>query len=257
MPYANNDGIKIYYQVEGEGPPVVLYHWSFGTLDDWYDYGYVDDLKVDYQVILLDARGYGKSDKPHDIAAYQLEQRVSDITTVLDDLGIANAHFYGYSMGGWVGFGAAKHAPACFGSLIIGGQHPYAQNLQPLRNIIQYGADNGHEAFVEMWERDFGALTREERERWFQYDFEALLAVAQDRESLADVLPTMNMPCMLIVGEKDGAFEMAQKCLPQIPKGEFVTLAGMDHAGGFKRSELALPHIRDFLEEQSHENATT
>lgn len=250
MPYANNNGVQIYYQVEGAGSPVVLYHWSFGTLDDWYDYGYVDDLKEDYQLVCLDARGYGKSDKPHDPKAYRLEQRVGDITAVLDDVGIAKAHFFGYSMGGWVGFGAAKHAPERFRSLIIGGQHPYAQSLQGLRDIIQYGADNGHEAFVEMWERDFGALTREERERWFQYDFEALLAVAQDRESLEDVLPTMTLPCMLIVGEKDGAYEMAQKCFPHIPHGEFVTLAGMDHGDGFKHSELALPHVRRFLGEQ-------
>jgi pimeloyl-ACP methyl ester carboxylesterase len=251
MPYAKNEGVQIHYQIEGEGVPVVLHHWSFGTLDDWYDYGYVDDLKGDYRLVCLDARGYGKSDKPHDPAAYRLERRVSDITAILDDLGIGRAHFYGYSMGGWVGFGMAKHAPARFQSLIIGGQHPYAQSLQGLRNIIQYGVDNGHEAFVEMWERDFGALTRGERERWFQYDFEALLAAAQDRESLEDVLPTMAMPCMLIVGEKDGVYEMAQKCFPNIPKGKFVMIPGMDHAGGFKRSELVLPHIREFLKEQS------
>jgi pimeloyl-ACP methyl ester carboxylesterase len=257
MPYANNDGVKIHYQLEGEGPPVVLHHWSFGSLDDWYDYGYVDDLKQDYRLVLLDARGHGESDKPHDPEAYRLEHRVSDITAVLDELGIANGHFYGYSMGGWIGFGVAKYAPDRFRSLIIGGQHPYAQNLQALRDMAQYGIDNGHEAFVEMWKRDIGPLTGEQEERLMQFDFQALLSVARDRESLEDVLPTMIIPCMLIIGEKDSVYFLAQKCFPRIHNGKFITLPGMDHFGGFKRSELALPHIRSFLNEWSRGNAST
>ncbi|MGD8455586.1 MAG: alpha/beta fold hydrolase [Anaerolineales bacterium] len=257
MPYINNDGIKIHYQVEGDGPPVVLHHWSFGTLDDWYDYGYVDDLKKDYQLVILDARGHGKSDKPHDSESYRLEYRVSDVTAILDDLGIASAHFYGYSMGGWIGFGAAKYVPDRFRSLIIGGQHPYAQDLQLLRDIVRNGIDNGHEVFVETWERESWILTSEQRARLMQFDFGALMAVAQDRESLEDVLPTMTMPCMLIVGEKDSVYSLAKKCFPKIPNGEFVTIVGMDHFGGFKRSELALPHIRRFLSEHNQESAST
>ena len=84
-----------------------------------------------------------------------------------------------------------------------------------------------------------------------QFDFEAQMAVSQDRESLEEVLPTMSMQCMLIVGDGDSVYSLAKKCFPQIPKGKFVTLPGIDHFGGFKRSELALPHIRSFLEEQS------
>ena len=67
--------------------------------------------KADRQLILLDARGHGASDKPHDPAAYDLRLRVGDVTAVLDDLEIRRADYFGYSMGGWIGFGLAKHAP--------------------------------------------------------------------------------------------------------------------------------------------------
>ena len=57
--YANNDGVKIHYEVEGEGEPLVLVHWWTGSTEDWRMFGYVDALKDDYQLILIDMRGHG------------------------------------------------------------------------------------------------------------------------------------------------------------------------------------------------------
>jgi len=65
MPYANNQGIRIRYEVEGTGPPLVLQHGSFGSGADWRDFGYTSALSNDHQLILVDARGHGASDKPH------------------------------------------------------------------------------------------------------------------------------------------------------------------------------------------------
>lgn len=50
---------------------------------------------------------------------------------MLDSLGIERAHYWGYSMGGWIGFGMAKHAPQRLRALIIGGQHPYERKAMP------------------------------------------------------------------------------------------------------------------------------
>ena len=125
MPYADNDGTQIHYHVEGNGPPLVLHHGFTSSLKNWYAYGYVEPLKADYQLILIDARGHGESDKPHDPAHYDLRLRVNDVVSVLDDLGVDKAHYLGYSMGGRIGFGIAIHAPERLNSLIIGGMHPY------------------------------------------------------------------------------------------------------------------------------------
>jgi len=61
-------------------------------------------LKDDYQLILIDARGHGASDKPHDPEAYRTETMVADVVSVLNDLNIEKAHFLGYSMGGQIGW---------------------------------------------------------------------------------------------------------------------------------------------------------
>jgi pimeloyl-ACP methyl ester carboxylesterase len=246
MPYADNQGIHIHYKTEGEGPPLVLQHWSLATLENWYDYGYVSTLKNDYRLILLDARGHGASDKPHRPEAYELKKRVEDIVAVLDDLGIAKAHYFGYSMGGWIGFGLARYAPERFRSLILGGAAPYASNMDGLRQFIRVGIENGPEALVAMWETEYGALSSETRKRMLAYDYETLLVVAQDHESLEAVLPTMRMPCLLYAGEMD-EYQPVKECARQIANATFFTLPGLDHGRAIMRSDEVLPHVKRFL----------
>ena len=125
MPYANNHSVRIHYQVEGEGPPLVLQHGFTSSLQNWYAYGYVAALRQNIKLILIDARGHGQSDKPYDPQAYALQHRVEDVLAVLDALQVDNAHYLGYSMGGRIGFGIVKYHPERFLSLIIGGMHPY------------------------------------------------------------------------------------------------------------------------------------
>jgi pimeloyl-ACP methyl ester carboxylesterase len=108
MPYAENPGIRIHYEVCGAGPPLVLQHGFTQCLEDWLECGYVAALQSKYRSVLIDGRGHGQSDKPLDEAFYTLEQRVADVTTVLDVSGIERAHFWGYSMGGLIGFGMAR-----------------------------------------------------------------------------------------------------------------------------------------------------
>ena len=104
MPYANNDGVRIHYKIEGEGPTLILQHGYTMNLERWYQVGYVDALKSHYQLILIDLRGHGASDKPHDRAAYTWPVEVMDVLAVIDDLNISQTMFWGYSRGGGIGF---------------------------------------------------------------------------------------------------------------------------------------------------------
>ena len=101
MPYATNQGVRIYYHVEGDGPPLVLLHgMTSNSAHMWGETGYIDALKPDHRLILIDARGHGASDKPHDRSAYTWPIPVQDVVAVLDHLAIDQAHVMGYSSGG-------------------------------------------------------------------------------------------------------------------------------------------------------------
>jgi pimeloyl-ACP methyl ester carboxylesterase len=247
LPYADNKGIRIHYKTEGDGPPLVMHHWSLASLEWWYDFGYVSSIKDDYNLILLDARGHGSSDKPHDPEAYDIKHRVSDVIAVLDDLEIEKAHFLGYSMGGWVGFGLARYGPDRFHSLIIGGAHPYAQSMERIRQLVRQGIEHGAEAFIKAREKTLGVMSSEQRERMSLCDFNALMAVAQDRPDESAVLPTMKMPCLIFVGELDAACQLARESAQHVLNSRFVVLPALDHSECIKHSDLLVPQVRRFL----------
>jgi pimeloyl-ACP methyl ester carboxylesterase len=96
----DSKGVKISYSVHGKGTPVILIHGflSSGGLN-WDAPGVTGLLAKNYQVITLDVRGHGASDKPTKDEAYGLEL-VEDVVRLMDHLKISKAHVVGYSMGG-------------------------------------------------------------------------------------------------------------------------------------------------------------
>ncbi|WP_310569602.1 alpha/beta hydrolase [Gemmatimonas sp.] len=94
-------GVRIHYVEQGRGVPVVLIHGIEGTLAGWRRVPIFSDLARDYRVIAIDQRGHGRSDKPHEAAAYGREMAL-DVVRLLDHLGLAKAHVVGYSLGAMV-----------------------------------------------------------------------------------------------------------------------------------------------------------
>lgn len=177
MPYAKNGAINIYYEVEGEGPPPVMLHGLICSLEDIREAGYVDALKDDYQLILMDASGHGKSDKPHDPAMYMVENTISDVLAVLDSLGIETTNSFGYSYGGGIGFELAKYTPERMQSLIVGGagaRHPPPEIYEEQIKLFE----TGMEALVPAREKT-GPISSGVRARMLANDCEALVAICK------------------------------------------------------------------------------
>src|SRR6201985_792204 len=244
MPFARNGGIRIHYETAGSGPALVLHHGTMGSGPDWVDLGYVEALQDGHTLILIDARGHGQSDKPHDPEAYELALRAADVVAVLDDLRLQRADFLGYSMGGWIGFGLAKHFPERFNSFILGGAHPYAENTQAIRNRMP----TDQAAYIAIAEQTYGTLlTPERRTRLLANDLVALRALTQDRDDIADVLPTMTMPSLIFCGELDPRLAQARRAAAEMPNAAFLSLPGCDHVGTTRRTDIIMPKIKTFL----------
>ena len=135
MPDATNKDDKIHYQVVGTGPPLIMLHGLLGNSKIYRINGFVDKLKMDYKLIPIDLRGFGKSDKPHDPAAYSYRTIIDDVIAVLDAAEVDRAHLYGHSFGGWFTYGLAYYYPNRIKSLIISDGVPdrgVAEGLAPL-----------------------------------------------------------------------------------------------------------------------------
>ncbi|MFN8515041.1 MAG: alpha/beta hydrolase [Chloroflexia bacterium] len=63
MPYVDNEGVRLYYEVEGDGPPLVLHVGGFQRLQDWRreEVAVAQALRGEYRLILLDPRGQGRA----------------------------------------------------------------------------------------------------------------------------------------------------------------------------------------------------
>ena len=220
MPFAKNQDIKIYYEVEGQGPPIILAHGVTGNVTFWTGYGYVDQLKDKFTVIAFDARGHGKSDKPHEIELYNNQLMVGDVIAIMDALSVEKTHYWGYSMGGNNGLGLAKHFPDRLISLIIGGATPYGSSKSstpgPLLRIFRRGVQEGVETGVEGMKELAGSITPQYEERLRSIDYQAMVACLEyrsfNRPSLEKETSQKQIPCLFYAGVADeSAYEYGKK----------------------------------------------
>lgn len=118
-----SDGVEIYYEVHGEGTPIILVHGFASDLArNWKDVGWMGWLNdAGYRVIALDCRGHGKSQKLYDVENYKGLAMPGDVINLMDHLGIERAHLMGYSMGGMIAARLLLHHEDRFDKAILAG----------------------------------------------------------------------------------------------------------------------------------------
>jgi pimeloyl-ACP methyl ester carboxylesterase len=104
-----NDGVGIAYRVVGEGRPVVLLH-GFPDSGRLWRHQVPALAEAGFQAIVPDMRGYGRSDKPPEVAAYHVAALARDVLAVMADAGVDRAHVVGHDWGAAVAWGLAALA---------------------------------------------------------------------------------------------------------------------------------------------------
>ncbi len=97
------DGTRIAYDVQGTGPALILLHGGEQNRHYWHNLGYVSRLTPTYQVITIDIRGNGESDKPEDPAFYAHDRHMQDVLAVADACAVGQFALWGFSYGGSIG----------------------------------------------------------------------------------------------------------------------------------------------------------
>lgn len=249
--FADNNGIRIHYGVEGQGPPLVLMHGWAGSSKDWELFGYAEALKQTYRLIMIDARGHGESDKPHEEDAYDLETQAGDIVAVLDALGIEKAHYFGFSMGATIGWALATFAPDRFASLTLLGDAPGSfVPTTSVANMRTLGAD-GFAKMVAGYLSTFGASESDVYNAYASNDPEALVAAAyaSAAEDFGPDLAGMNLPMQLVAGRFDDDYAAMKSAASMLLDASFVEIPGQDHVGSFMQTELIAKTITGFISE--------
>ena len=251
MPRVVNHGLSIHYRVEGAGPSLILQHGFTDSSETWYELGYVDALKSTYRLILIDSRGHGQSDKPHDPSVYTPAGFASDIVAVLDDLGTSTAGYWGYSQGGWISFALARHALERITCFVVGGASASAASAYPAEpgkeDPLIAALRSGPDAVINI----FGEwVTPDLRKRILSNDAAALIACRQQRlvtEGFGDVLDRIAVPTLFYAGSADPIHDPARQSAAQVAGAQFVSLPGLNHVAGMCRSDLVLARVAPFL----------
>jgi pimeloyl-ACP methyl ester carboxylesterase len=113
--YAPVNGLQMYYEIHGNGEPLVLLHGAFGAIDLWGPI--LTTLAEHHQVIAIELQGHGHTadiiDRP-----LSYEQMADDVAALMAHLGIAQADVVGYSMGGTTGLQVAIRHPQLVRKLV-------------------------------------------------------------------------------------------------------------------------------------------
>ena len=152
MPYfAADDGVQIYYEVVGDGLPLVLGHEFAGDIGSWEPQ--VNFLARRYRVITYGHRGYPPSDVPDCPDAYSQERLVADLHGLLRHLDAAPAYVGGLSMGGGVSLNFALAHPEMCRALIVAatgtGSSDPERYLAAWQECIAQIRDEGMDAFAD------------------------------------------------------------------------------------------------------------
>ena len=221
-----SDGVRIHWMEAGEGTPVVLLHGYTSCCDaGWFVNGVAKELARDHRVIGIDARGHGRSEKPHDPAKYPGDAMPADVIAVLDHLGVKKAHFHGYSMGGGIVAHLMARHPDRFISASFGGSGVREEDealAKQAAGLDPQGQDpqqaEGQRALRERADRDDVALECVQKGR-------------QAKPSTAPPLDlaTIDFPIQAINGEFDAPVSKTQRLAREAKDFTNVVLPGRSH----------------------------
>jgi pimeloyl-ACP methyl ester carboxylesterase len=245
--YVDNGGVRIYYEAHGRGVPVLLHHGFTSCAEDWHRFGYVGPLAERFLVVLMDARGHGKSDKPYDPQLYTMDQRSDDVRAVLDALGLERAHYWGYSMGGHTGFHFLKRYPQRVLGFVNGaaGAGFPRRDVAAIRARAEAMASGDLKAIAATWnsnEQTMAALLE-------RNDLRALAACMLGNLDSERVDPaTLQVPSLHYVGERDPILPATKATAERMAGASFHVIAGENHLSCFRHSGKVLPLVVGFLE---------
>jgi pimeloyl-ACP methyl ester carboxylesterase len=266
MPIVSVNGVDLYYEEFGQGEPLVFSHEFAGDYRSWEPQ--VRFFARRYRTIVYNARGYPPSEVPDDQTAYGEEQLVEDLYQLIGSLGIERAHVCGLSMGGAVALKLGIDHPEVCRSLVVAGAGSGSEDREAWAETARATADqferDGAEATAEVYGRAATRLRLEQKDPHgfaeFMTQFKEHSALGSARTmrgvqarrrsiyDVADQLPGMNVPTLILVGDEDEpCLEPSLFMKRRLPNAGLVTFARTGHVINLEEPALFNQTVLDFL----------
>jgi pimeloyl-ACP methyl ester carboxylesterase len=250
MPKINRDGVKIHYEVHGNGPALLLTHGYSSTSAMWQ--GQIAALSKHHKLVLWDMRGHGQSDYPEDLKAYSEALTVADMAALLDEVGAENAIVGGLSLGGYMSLAFYRAHPERVRALLIidtgpgfrkddareawnrraheTGDRFEREGLAVLKSLSRERSDVSH--------RDASGLARAARGMLTQRDARVI-----------ESLPSIKVPSLVVVGADDAPFLAASDYMAaKIPDAKKVVVPAAGHAVNIDQPQAFIDAVLPFLD---------
>jgi pimeloyl-ACP methyl ester carboxylesterase len=242
--YVDAGGVRTYYEVEGEGEPLVLLHGGFATIETWAAQRAA--LTDRYRVFLPERRGHGRTaDVPGPTG---FDVMAADMLAFMSAVGIGPVHLVGWSDGGIVALEVALARPDVVRRLVLGGTAAHVDGY----------TTETKERMKTMTPDDLPAFVRERYDTLspdgpghFAVVFQKLMEVwrTQPRHDAAE-LARVTAPTLIMLGDKDVlTVEHAALMLRAMPNAQLAVIPGADHGVVFAKADLVNRLIQDFLDD--------
>lgn len=259
--YFDSNGARIFYTVEGNGPPVILVHGLAAHADlNWRRPGVTRMLAQNFQVIAFDLRGHGLSAKPSDPADYGIEM-VEDITRLMDHLNIERAHVVGYSLGGFIALkGLTLHPDRFYSAAVCAAGWVDPEHPEPIPNPYRAPEIAGHTQVQQASVVGFPFAAQKSlfhRVRSYFGDLlmdgAVLKAMNLRFEELGvprEALEHNQTPLLCLIGTKDGLLPLARELASVAANVEAHEVQDANHFNSLLNQEYK-QHLIEFLKQHS------
>jgi len=224
--FANVNGIKLYYEIYGEGHPLVVLHGNGGSIKDAAPQ--LPDLIKKYKVIAVDSRAQGKSTDTDAPLNYDI--MADDISALLDELKIDSAFVWGQSDGAILGLLMAMNHPTKVSKLLA-----FGANIQPdSLAVFNWG--------IAVFKKTINESSNEKKEK--------LMRLMLDYPNIPySDLSKISIPVLVMAGDRDIIRpEHTLKIFQSIPKSQLCIIPGSTHAASIEQKDLFLELLHNFFD---------
>jgi pimeloyl-ACP methyl ester carboxylesterase len=244
MTYAPVNGLQLYYETRGGGPPLVLLHGGLMTIDlNWGPL--LEPLASSRQVIAVELQGHGHTADTD--RRMTIEALAGDVVGLLDHLGIAEADLFGFSLGGLVAYAVALGSPARTGKLIAASADPYRP---PGRQGSPIDEDRMPTPADFQAMRDAYLAVAPDPDHFDEFAAKTSTMVVHEFPGwTADQLRSLQVPTLLIYGDRDfSPLPDVVELFGLLPDAQLAVLPGTTHMGVTRRPGELLALISRFLD---------